>query len=100
MQNDPEKKDYYQVNELMELFFKQKQLRQSYLRVRIKEAWTKAVGAFIADRVQEVNLKDGKLFISTSSPSVRQEILHARTRIITRLNEILGGQYINEIILH
>lgn len=66
--------------------------------VRLINAWEKVMGPTVAHRTTELKIMDGKLFVSLTSASLRQELFQAREKITQLLNREAGADVISEII--
>ena len=66
---------------------------------KIINTWEKQVGKMISKHTTNVFLDNRKLFISLDSAPLRQELLYAREKMVKIINENLGENVIDEIIL-
>lgn len=73
-------------------------LQSHYNEAKLKVAWEEVMGPYIAERTEQLFVKNEKLFISISSAPLRNEILYSKTSIIERLNAYVGVQVIADIV--
>ncbi len=66
---------------------------------RIKSLWTQLMGPSISGYTKDIRLYKNKLFITIDSASLRQELSYGREKIKKMLNEELGEEYIEEVII-
>ena len=66
---------------------------------KVYEIWVEAVGEVIGDRAKLLNVEKGTIFIEVNSASWRQEIDAHKSRIIERINELLGSKIIKDMVL-
>ena len=66
---------------------------------RLQEEWGKLMGATVASRTQSLFFKDGKLYITFSSASLKQEIFYSKDLLTQKLNERLGENVVTEVII-
>lgn len=66
---------------------------------RIKSLWVQRMGPSIAGYTKEVRLYNKKLYITIESASLRQELSYGRDKIRKMLNEGLGEEYIEEVVI-
>jgi len=65
----------------------------------VKEIWLKEMGVNVAQFTKEVKLRGKKLFISISSASLRQDLSYSKDKIKNVMNEGLGEEYIEEVVI-
>ncbi len=73
----------------------QTQLRQR----RIERVWAERMGPPIVQRTNSIRLVRGKLYLSISSASLRQELHMQRNKIRDFLNEELRERVVTEVIV-
>ncbi|MCB0586663.1 MAG: DUF721 domain-containing protein [Phaeodactylibacter sp.] len=74
-------------------------LRGKLNQNRIKSLWLQLMGPSIAAYTKEIRLYRKKLFLSIDSAPLRQELSYGREKIKKMLNEELGEEYIEEVII-
>jgi hypothetical protein len=57
------------------------------------------VGEFIAQNTTKIFAKQGVLYVTIPNAALRLEVLSCRSQIISKINEKLGGEAINGIII-
>ena len=75
------------------------ELRQGFNEAQIELTWAKIMGEVIDKYTGEIYIRNKKLFVRINSAVVRQELTYARTKIREKINEELGGNYIEEVVL-
>lgn len=66
---------------------------------RLISAWDNVMGAMIAKHTKEIYINNKQLYVTLDSSALRNELSMARSKIIKMLNEAVGSEVINEIIL-
>ncbi len=87
------------IGDLFGDFLKSNGLDEGIRRVRVFEAWEKAVGERYTEYTTEKFFKDGKLFCKISSSSARNHLFMERLTIVKRMNEILEEEIVEVLIL-
>ena len=64
---------------------------------KIKKAWDKSVGKYGAKYTEKISFSKGKLTVNLSSALFKQELMYAKTEIITKINEVLGQELVTSI---
>jgi predicted nucleic acid-binding Zn ribbon protein len=73
-------------------------LRGKLQETQLVANWEKVVGKMIDKHTRDLYIKSDKLYVKLDSAVVRQELMYARTQLLEKINEELGGKYIQEII--
>ncbi len=84
---------------LLQEFLKSKNLKQGYLEYRITKAWGELLGKQIEATTHSLFIKDRKLFVKLHSSVVRNELMMLKQDLIKRLNEYVGSEVIDDIVL-
>ena len=63
----------------------------------IVEAWPKLMGTAVANRTEEIKIRNGKLFLKMGSSVMRDEHQNGKTVIIERINKEAGFEMINDV---
>ncbi len=61
-------------------------------------SWEKILGKAIANRTDQLFIRDRKLFVRLNSASLRQELSMAKTRLVEMLNEQYQSAVIDEVV--
>ncbi len=67
--------------------------------VRIKEIWKTVMGDIVARHTSNVRLREKTLFIHLDSAPLRSELAYSREKIRQMLNQELGGDYLQEVVI-
>lgn len=81
------------INQLIDEY----RLRDKLLEVKLPHAWEKMMGAAIAKRTIDIKLRNGVLSIRLSSAPLKSDLIFEKENIIKRMNEELGGEYVQEV---
>jgi hypothetical protein len=57
------------------------------------------MGGTIAKYTESIQISNKTLFITTSVAPLRNELFYQKEKIIQRVNEALGEQIINEVVI-
>lgn len=67
--------------------------------LQISDVWEQIMGATIAKYTESIQISNKTLFITTSVAPLRNELVYQKEKIIQRVNEALGEQVINEVVI-
>ena len=93
------KNDSFSVKDLMDAFIKENNLSKGMQKIHIDEAWAKLMGQGVASYTTSVQLQNKTLIVSLSSSVLREELGYGKEKIIRMLNEELGEELINKLLL-
>ena len=83
------------LKEMLEVYRLKAKLNQT----KINAVWSKLMGSSINKYTREIKLRRNKLYITIESASLRQELSFGKEKIIKIINEELGENYIEEVII-
>jgi len=87
------------LGNVISLWIEEMKLQGKLCETRLIGSWGKIVGSYIASKTREIYIKDRKLVVRIDSSVVRNELAHAKTMLIGRLNDEGGGDIIDDILL-
>ena len=88
------------LKEFLDLFFKRCHIDYSPYEEEIKQQFINLTGQMISNFITYINLKNKILYVRFSSPTVKAEIMMLREALKNRINENIGANVLNEIILY
>ena len=86
------------VGEAFEAFLNAYKLKSKFNETYLVTYWEKLMGVSIAQRTEKIYISKGVLFIRISSAPLRQELVLAKSRIISLLNAEMGEEIIKDIV--
>jgi predicted nucleic acid-binding Zn ribbon protein len=66
---------------------------------RLVSSWESVMGAMIAKHTTDIYINHQQLFVTLDSSALRNELSLAKSKIVKMLNEAVGRNVINEVIL-
>ncbi len=73
-------------------------IKQKFDRTSIAAHWEELVGKPVANRTQEVFIKENTLFIRIESAVVKNELMLMRSKLLSSINERIGYQLVQELV--
>lgn len=83
------------LREMVETYRLKSRLDQT----KIQLIWQEVMGSAIARYTTELTLRKGKLYVSISSATLRQELSYGREKIRRNLNEMMEEEVIGEVVI-
>ena len=87
------------IGNLIEAFFKKQGLEEKMEEVDINHNWTEIVGPVIAKHTKSIRLKDRKLILYLNSAALRHTLSFSKSELISKLNDSLGKELIDDVVL-
>jgi len=88
----------YTLKEAIDELLRVYRLRSKFDETHVVHAWGQVMGPGIARRTEKVYVQDRKLFLQINSPSLANELLLAKSRIVELLNEEVKASVIDDVI--
>lgn len=89
----------HSLKEVLKEMINRYRLKEGLQQVRIKEYWTKEMGPAINKYTSRVELRKRTLYISIDSASLKQELDMGKEKIKQLLNQHLGEDYIESVVI-
>lgn len=87
------------LKEALHAMVDQYRLKSKLNQARIRSHWEKLMGPSIMRYTREVKMGRKKLYIYMDSAPLRQELSMGKEKIRKMLNEALGEEYIEEVVI-
>ncbi len=91
--------DKQSLGDALRDFLKQRGLQKGIDQVNIAEAWNEVLGPGVAGYTLRVQLRGSTLYVSLGSSVLREELSLGSTRIIGMLNERMGREVVEKLVL-
>ena len=88
------------VKEILNSFFKQKQISQGVFNSKVGIAWKNTAGKQFSKYTKDIYLKKNTLYIKVSNPMLKEEISYSKNKIIELINSELKQDIIKKIVLY
>ena len=87
------------IGALVRLFMREQGLETPYNEYRLIESWPEVMGPGIARHTTDLQIKNRVLYVRLSSSVIRAELMAGRAMLVQRLNQHIGAQVIERIVL-
>lgn len=94
-----ERKNEHSLKEVIDQLLKAYKLDDKLAERRLIASWESVMGVMIAKHTQDLYIKHKQLFVTLDSAALRNELSLAKTKIVKMLNDEVGTQVINDVIL-
>lgn len=89
----------YHIGDAINQFLKGSRLKGDIQALQIEEVWEKVMGKTIAKYTNKISIINRTLFITTNVAPLKQELSYQKEKIKLRVNEALGSNEINEVVI-
>ena len=93
------KRNTESIGEVLRQFFEENQFfKRKFAESRAVTGGSKLMGSMISSYTTNIYLRNGVLYVSLSSSVLRSELMMAKDKLITKLNEHAGMPVVNDIV--
>jgi predicted nucleic acid-binding Zn ribbon protein len=85
------------VHDILLAWLRAEGLETPLLEYRVVQAWPEVMGEVISRYTRQVFVKDGKLQVQLTSPSLRQNLMMEHKRIAQKLNDHVGAYVVSDV---
>lgn len=86
------------IGEALSLWIEAMKMRPKMEETRLMAAWNPTVGPLIASKTRDLYINKRTLYVSVDSSVIRRELLIAKEKLISQLNDASGGDVISDIV--
>lgn len=91
--------DILNLQDVLKEFVTENKLETGLDKVQVRDAWAKLMGNGISNYTSDIQLKRDTLYIQLTSSALREELSYGKEKIIKMINEELGKDIVNKIVL-
>jgi predicted nucleic acid-binding Zn ribbon protein len=92
-------KNDYTLKEALQRMLGEYKLKPRVNAARVKLIWESKMGKSIAGHTTGIDMRGNVLYLSISSAPLRSEMLFLREKIKVMMNEELGEEYIQDVVI-
>lgn len=87
------------IKAVLEAMVDEYKLRGKLHQTKIEKFWAEVMGTSINNYTRHIKLRGKKLYINIESASLKQELTFGREKLKKVLNQELGEDYIEDVII-
>lgn len=88
-----------QLSELLKEMIAENNLKKGLTKVAIKDIWKDQMGQGVNAYTDDIFLRQNTLYVTLRSSVIRQELSYGKDKIIKMINEALGEDIVEKVIL-
>lgn len=89
----------FSIGDAMKDFLKKSRLKGSIQALQVNDIWEEIMGKTIAKYTDKIEVFNKTLFITSSVAPLKNELIYQKNKIIERVNEAMGENVINEVVV-
>ena len=89
----------YSLGSAIQQFLNQSRIKGDIQAMQIEDIWESIMGKTIARYTDKLQIFGDKLIITTQVAPLKQELIYQKEKIIQLVNEKLGRQTIQEVVI-
>lgn len=93
------KHNEHSLKDAIDLLLKTYKLDDRLAEKRLISSWESVMGVMIAKHTTDIYIKHQQLFVTLDSAALRNELVLAKSKIVKMLNDSVGREIINEVVL-
>jgi predicted nucleic acid-binding Zn ribbon protein len=87
------------IKQAIDQLLDQYKIRKKFNETAVVAAWPEVMGTAIANRTQNVYVRDRRLYVKIESAVVKNELVLMRSQILARLNEHVGQVLVDDLVI-
>ena len=87
------------LGDAIHAFLREEGLETPLNEYRAEQAWSTVMGEVIASYTQKVSVRGGILYVQVSNAALRQELMMQRPQIVARINQYVGAQVLQQVVV-
>ena len=91
--------EHISISDALKDFVEKNQLQKGLDKVNVRDVWNSQMGPAIEKYTTSIKLDRETLYVQLSSSVLREELSYGREKIIRMLNEELGRELIQKLVL-
>ena len=91
--------EHISISDALKEFVEKNKLQKGLDKVNVREVWNNQMGPAIEKYTTSIKLDRDTLYVQLSSSVLREELSYGREKIIRMLNEELGRELIQKLVL-
>jgi len=86
------------LSSVLKNFVRENNLERKLNEIDLIKSWEEVMGKMVCRYTKNIYIQNSTLFVETTSPIVRNELLMMKEEIRQRLNEVAGEEIVKTII--
>jgi hypothetical protein len=87
------------LGDALKAFLEKSRIKSGVKSLQIKDAWEQIMGKTVAKYTDKIQVVNKTLFVQTSIGPLKQELAYQKKTIIARVNELLGADTIEDVVI-
>ena len=93
------KKNDLSLQDAMRDMLQEYRLKPQLDENRVKALWEKVMGKTVATYTSNIAVRKNVLYLTILSAPLKHELSYAKDKILARINEEMGEEYVREVVI-
>ncbi len=93
------KSNEYTLKDAIDSMIKSYGLKDKLDETKVISKWEKLIGPSMSKHISRIYIKDRKLYLYVDSGPLKNELLYSKSKIIETLNNEIGEEVIEEVVV-
>lgn len=91
------KDNSFHIADALKKYMKEQHIDQKFNEKKLISMWSEIMGAPIANRTSGIFIKDKVMYVKLTSAPLKQELNHAKSKVMSLLEEKMGEKIIDDV---
>lgn len=87
------------LGEALKAYLEKSRIKSGVKALQIKDAWEQIMGKTVAKYTDKIQVVNKTLFVQTAIGPLKQELSYQKKTIMERVNELLGPDTIEDVVI-
>lgn len=87
------------LGDAIHAFLREEGIETPLNEYRAEQAWGVVMGELIARYTTDVKVRGGNMYVHVNNAALRQELMMNRSNIVARINQHVGAQVLQQVIV-
>lgn len=93
------RKNELKLNDILTTMARDPRYKPKLYQKKIESSWKDLMGIWIDRETRSIRMKEGRLTLKISSSALREELHFMKDKIRDKVNELLGEEYVLEVVV-
>ncbi|MFT4738257.1 MAG: putative nucleic acid-binding Zn ribbon protein [Cyclobacteriaceae bacterium] len=87
----------FHIKDALQKYLQEEKIDQQFNEKKLISMWKEIMGSPIANRTSGIFIKNKVMFVKLTSAPLKQELTHARQKVLNLMEEKMGSKIVEEV---
>ncbi|MCE1201414.1 MAG: DUF721 domain-containing protein [Bacteroidia bacterium] len=87
------------ISAVLDELLRRYNLKDHWDAAKVVQSWESIVGSYIASHTTDIHLQNRVLFVYLDSDALRNELMYAKSLLISKLNGVAGYAIVEDVVI-